>query len=196
VVLLPPKAHSSRSPAPGLGADPNYGYLCNLGTGETRMIRAIAAFDDRLGLATDTGIPWHVPADVEHFRTMTASSRVLMGFATYSEFENPMPGRTNYVATRRTAALRDGFIAVGDLRSFLSDNHDSDLWVIGGATVYAETLEAVQELALTRIAGDFGCTKFFPAFETSFRLIADEAPSTEDGTPPIRFQTWRRRESP
>ena len=156
------------------------------------MIRAIAAIDDRLGLATDTGIPWHVPADIEHFRAMTASSRVLMGYATYSEFESPMTGRINYVATRQTTELRDGFIAVGDLRSFLSDNLNNDLWVIGGATVYAETLEAVQELAVTRIAGDFGCTKFFPAFESTFQLITDETPPTEGGLPPIRFQTWRR----
>jgi dihydrofolate reductase len=156
------------------------------------MIRAIAAFDDRRGLATDTGIPWHIPADVEHFRTMTASSRVLMGYATYLEFESPMAGRTNHVATRRNSELRDGFIAVGDLRSFLSDNLDDDLWVIGGATVYAETLGAVQELALTRIAGDFGCTKFFPTFEAMFQLITDEVPPLVDGVPPIRFQTWRR----
>jgi dihydrofolate reductase len=166
--------------------------LGNVDIGEVRVIRAIAAFDDRLGLATDTGIPWHVPADVEHFRAMTASSRVLMGYATYSEFENPMPGRTNYVAMRRTAELRDGFIAVGEVHSFLSGNIENDLWIIGGAAIYAETLEAVQELAVTRIAGDFGCTKFFPAFETTFRLIAEEIPPTEDGTPPIRFQTWRR----
>jgi len=115
-----------------------------------------------------------------------------MGYATYSEFESPMTGRINYVATRQTTELRDGFIAVGDLRSFLSDNLNNDLWVIGGATVYAETLEAVQELAVTRIAGDFGCTKFFPAFESTFQLITDETPPTEGGLPPIRFQTWRR----
>jgi dihydrofolate reductase len=156
------------------------------------MIRAIAAFDDRHGLATDSGIPWHVPADVEHFRAVTASSQVLMGYTTYSEFENPMPGGINYVSTRRTAQLRDGFVAVGDLSSFLSDNLDNDLWIIGGATVYAETLQAVQELALTRITGDFSCTKFFPGFETAFELITDESPPTEVGIPSIRFQTWRR----
>ena len=157
------------------------------------MIRAIAAFDDRRGLATDTGIPWHIPADVAHFRTLTASSTVLMGYATYSEFKSPMAGRTNYVATRRTSALRDGFIAVGDLPSFFSHFPDEDLWVIGGAMIYAETLAWVEGLELTRIAGDFGCTKFFPAFETMFRLITDEVPPPVTGVPSIRFQTWRRR---
>ena len=101
------------------------------------MIRAIAAIDDRLGLSTDTGIPWSVPADVAHFRNATAGVDVLMGFATYTEFERPMPGRTNYVATRRGEALREGFLTVDDLDGFLTGGHDGDLWIIGGAGLYA-----------------------------------------------------------
>jgi dihydrofolate reductase len=156
------------------------------------MIRAIAAIDDRLGLATDTGIPWNVPADVAHFRAMTASSNVLMGYATYAEFERPMPERINYVATRRGEALRPGFVAVDDVGSFLSDGLVGDIWVIGGAMVYASTLPFVQELSLTRVQGDFGCTKFFPPFETSFRLATDALPRAADGVPAIRIQTWQR----
>src|ERR1019366_4534822 len=87
---------------------------------EAFMIRAIAAVDDRLGISTDAGIPWNVPADVAHFRALTLSSNVLMGYGTYTEFANPMEGRTNYVATRRTEKLRDGFLPVSDLRTFFT----------------------------------------------------------------------------
>jgi dihydrofolate reductase len=155
------------------------------------MIRDIAAMDDRLGLATDKGIPWHVPADVAHFRTLTTGSNVLMGYATYTEFENPMPGRTNYVATRGTTKLRDGFIPIGDVSSFLSELTD-DLWIIGGAILYDVTLDAVQELVLTRVEGDFGCTKFFPPFDATFALVTDEPQPGVEGVPAVRFQTWRR----
>ncbi len=148
--------------------------------------------DDRLGLATDMGIPWKVPADVAHFRAMTASSNVLMGYATYAEFERPMPERINYVATKRGAALRTGFVAVDDVESFLCDGLVGDIWVIGGAMVYASTLPFVQELSLTRVHGDFDCTKFFPPFETSFRLATEAVPRAADGVPAIRFQTWQR----
>ncbi len=156
------------------------------------MIRAIAAVDDKLGISTDKGIPWNVPADVQHFREMTLSSNVLMGYGTYVEFANPMPGRINYVATRRSEPLRDGFVAVGDLPVFLSSAREGDLWIIGGATLYAATLQSVQELELTRIAGDYGCTKFFPAFDTLFRLTAEKVPPVVEGIPPIRFQSWLR----
>jgi dihydrofolate reductase len=156
------------------------------------MIRAIAAVDDRLGISSDTGIPWNVPADVEHFRALTMSSNVLMGYGTYTEFANPMQGCTNYVATRRTEKLRDGFLPVSDLRSFFADGFEGDLWIIGGAMLYATTLEEVEELALTRVAGDFGCTKFFPPFKDMFRLSAEEVPPLVEGVPAIRFQTWQR----
>ena len=155
------------------------------------MIRAIAAVDDRLGIATDAGIPWNIPADTEHFRRLTTGSNVVMGFATYAEFAAPMPGRTNYVATGRSGTLRDGFHAVNDLPPFLS-GFEGDLWIIGGATLYATTLDVVEEIALTRVAGDFGCTRFFPSFETVFRLRTEDVPPPVEGVPAIRFQAWQR----
>jgi dihydrofolate reductase len=156
------------------------------------MIRAIAAIDSCLGLATDTGIPWHVPADVEHFRSAIASSAVLMGYGTYREFASPLPDSTNYVATRRGSVLRDGFVAVDDVRSLLTGELAGDLWVIGGAVLYASTLPLVHELALTRVDGNFDCTKFFPQFEGMFELVTDEAVPPSEGVPAIRFQTWQR----
>jgi dihydrofolate reductase len=155
------------------------------------MIRSIAAVDDRLGIATDSGIPWKVPADVAHFRDLTTGSNVVMGYATYAEFAAPMSGRTNYVATGRPGTLREGFVPVNDLDAFLA-GFQGDLWIIGGATLYATTLDVVEEIALTRVAGDFGCTKFFPEFATTFRRTADEVPPPVEGVPAVRFQTWQR----
>ena len=148
--------------------------------------------DDRLGLATDQGIPWKIPADVEHFRSVTVGVDVLMGFATYVEFAAPMPGRTNFVATARGQDLREGFVPVKEVDAFLSGGHPGDIWIIGGAMLFALTLGMVQELFLTRVQGDFHCTKFFPAFEDTFRLAESTTPPRTEGTPAIVFQTWIR----
>ena len=157
------------------------------------MIRSIAAVDDELGLATDGGIPWSAPADVAHFRAATARVDVLMGYATYVEFEHPMPDCVNYVATRRGVALREGFRPVGDVWSFLSDDHPGDIWIIGGATLYATTLGMTDELHLTRVQGDFDCTKFFPPFEATFQLATETTPPRSEGACSSRFQTWTPR---
>jgi dihydrofolate reductase len=156
------------------------------------VIRAIAAVDDKLGLATDTGIPWHIQADSDYFRATTASGKVLMGYATYREFAKPLPDRPNYVATSRATTLRDGFLIADDVNAFLHGGDVSDIWVIGGATLFTSTLDSVQELYLTRVSGDFHCTKFFPAFEPSFHLETDNPSPNVGGTPAIRFQVWSR----
>jgi dihydrofolate reductase len=156
------------------------------------VIRAIAAVDDRLGVGTDHGIPWVVPADVTHFRQAIAGVDVLMGYATYCEFSAPLPDGVNYVSGRRGSELRAGFELVTELGEFLGEGHPGDLWIIGGAALYTLTLPLTDELYLTRVEGDFHCTKFFPAFESTFELVEEVAPPPVAGTPDVRFQTWRR----
>jgi dihydrofolate reductase len=156
------------------------------------VIRAIAAVYEQLGLSTDTGIPWSVPADVAHFRSETASSDVLMGHATYEEYARPMPGRNNYVATGRTELLRTGFTPVADAMTFLWERGPADIWNIGGAALFAATLSLVQEIHLTRISGAYGCTKFFPPFEAEFGLVSEEVMAASGETPAFSFQVWRR----
>jgi dihydrofolate reductase len=152
--------------------------------------RAIAAIDDRRGIATDTGIPWDVPADRAYFRQQTAGATILMGRATYEEMATPMPGRRNLVATSRTAPLRAGFESVPDLTAVLADP-TADIWVIGGAVIYAETLPWMDALYLTRIPGDYACTKFFPPFVDGFAL---EQATSADGAPGVAFEVWTRPE--
>lgn len=147
-----------------------------------RMIRAIAAIDNKRGIADDHGIPWQgkLPTDVKYFRDKTLSGgAVLMGYGTYTEFEKPLGGRQNFVATHKPGALREGFTAVHDAREFLEAT--KDVWVIGGAALFAETLDMNDELYLTKLRGDFGCTKFFPEYDELFELASESEPITENG---------------
>jgi dihydrofolate reductase len=154
--------------------------------------RAVAAVDARLGLGTDTGIPWSVPADVEHFRSVTAGVDVLMGYGTYVEYARPMAGRTNYVATGRAGELRPGFEPVTDAVAFLREREPADIWIIGGGALFAATLELTDEIHLTRIERDYGCTKFFPTFEDRFGLVSQESVAADGDVPAFAFQVWRR----
>jgi dihydrofolate reductase len=155
------------------------------------MIRLIAALDSRRGIATDSGIPWKLPGDTAYFHDKTASGIILMGRATYNEFAGPLHERENFVLTADSGLLRIGFRAVGNLDQLVADHPDEDIWVIGGATVYAETIAEAQELLLTQVVGDFDCTKFFPPYEAEFRLTA-QGDDRQDGGITYRFETWQR----
>ncbi|MGV8965393.1 MAG: dihydrofolate reductase [Cellulomonas sp.] len=113
-------------------------------------------------------LPWHLPEDLAHFRSVTTGRPVIMGRATWESLPprfRPLPGRANIVLTRRTGAespdpfagatvVADvaaavGQAAVGQAGTALAD--DGVAWVIGGAQVYAATLALADRLEVTEI---------------------------------------------
>jgi dihydrofolate reductase len=158
------------------------------------MIRLIAALDSRRGIATDLGIPWKLPGDSAYFRDKTTSGVILMGRATYDEFAAPLHNRENFVLSSRPGGLRTGFSVVHSHEQLRLAHPDEDIWVIGGAMVYAETIFDADELLLTQVLGDFNCTKFFPPYQDAFRLTVQDE-DRQDGGVSYRFETWQRLEA-
>lgn len=158
------------------------------------MIRFIAAIDDKRGIADEHGIPWQgkIPSDVKYYHDKLKTATVLMGYGVYRELTKPYPGVSNYVATyERNETLKSGFEPVNDARRFL-ENIQGDVWNIGGAMLFANTFDLANELYLTRLQGDFGCTKFFPEFENDFELASGGEPMTENGIT-FHFEVWKRK---
>jgi len=116
-----------------------------------------------------------------------------MGYATYLEFDQPLPNRRNFVATSRNQKLNYWFEPVNDAAAFLQDYKDNgpDIWVIGGANLFAGTINLADELYLTQLNGDFNCTKFFPEYDKDFKLVSQTEPITENGIT-FRFTIWKR----
>jgi dihydrofolate reductase len=155
------------------------------------MIRLIAAMDSNRGIATASGIPWKLSGDMAYFRQQTAQGLILMGRATYNEFAAPLHGRENFVLSTDPGPLRTGFQAVGSLDQLRASHPEQEIWIIGGATVYAETISEAEELLITQVLGDFNCTKFFPNFTDAFRFTVRDD-ERQDGGVSYRFETWQR----
>lgn len=139
------------------------------------MIRAIVAVDRKSGLAKHGFQPWYIPQDETYFgeQTRLYGGNILVGGTTFRNalHSRPLPDRHNYLLTHdRTPA--EGVTSVHDLQPFLAEwQHDAkDLWVIGGAAVYKETLAVTAELYITHIDADFNCDQFFPAYDSEFAL--------------------------
>jgi len=157
------------------------------------VIRFIAAIDKKLGLANEHGIPWHgkVPTDVAQFRQKTIHGIVMMGYGWYQEQQRPLPDRRNLVAVPTDEILRPGFEHIRDARKFLETTKD-DIWVGGGAALFASTIDLADELYLTHLDQDFNCTKFFPEYQEQFELINKSQPQTENNIT-FYFAMYRRR---
>ena len=139
------------------------------------MIRLIVAIDRQRGLAKQGYQPWYIPEDEQYFTDQTKShgGHVLYGRLTYelSLRNQPLADRQNYLLTRDTTPV-NGLTVVNDLDKFLDSFRDKDLWVIGGANVFAQVMEAgrADELYVTHIEADFGCDQFFPDYKAGFQL--------------------------
>jgi dihydrofolate reductase len=157
------------------------------------VIRLIAAIDSKRGVANDSGIPWDLPGDRVYFRERTTDGVIVMGRATYEEFAAPLHDRENFVITRSPEPLRPGFRPASSLDELLASIPDDDVWVVGGAAVYALAIGRAEELLLTQVHGDFACTKFFPPYD-GFSLAEHSVDHFENGVS-YRFETWRRTSS-
>jgi dihydrofolate reductase len=97
-------------------------------------------------------LPWHLPADLKHFKSLTLGKPVLMGRKTYQSIGKALPGRTNIVLTRSTEFAPDDCVVaatLGDAR--MAAGGESVLMVIGGADIYRQCLALAQRIHLTLI---------------------------------------------
>jgi dihydrofolate reductase len=110
------------------------------------------------GVIGDRGtLPWHLPEDLARFKALTMGATVVMGRATWDSLPpsvRPLPGRRNVVLTRDPAWEAPGAIVARSVEEAL-DPAPGDVWVIGGASVYAATLARADRLEVTELEDDF-----------------------------------------
>lgn len=100
----------------------------------------------------DNKIPWHLPEDLRHFKEVTGSARVVMGRRTWESLPprfRPLPGRENVVLTSDAGYEAGGAVLARTLDEAL--DHSGDVWVIGGASIYVESLPRADVLEVTEV---------------------------------------------
>lgn len=124
-------------------------------------MKAIAAMSRNRVIGRDGKIPWHIPDDFRWFKKMTSHAAVLMGRKTFQSLNGPLPNRRNLVVTRSAEAIAGAEI-VRDLARFDPSEIGSEIWVCGGAEIYAQLLPRCAELFLSVIAREVEGDAFFP----------------------------------
>lgn len=133
------------------------------------LIALVAALDRNLAIGRDNALPWHLPADLRRFKTLTLGHPVLMGRKTAESIGRALPGRRNLVLTRAGTAPfaeQESVASLGAARALLGA-HEC-LMVIGGGEVYALALPIAKRLHLTWVdTAVTGATAFFPTLDWS-----------------------------
>jgi dihydrofolate reductase len=147
-------------------------------------------------IGRDNAIPWHLPEDARRFRALTMGHPVVMGRRTWDSLPErfrPLPGRRNVVVTRNVVWNAEGAERAGSLdEAFRLLAGAPQIFVIGGAELYAEAFPRADELVVTEIDAEIQGDVFFPTWDqATFREESREPHVSEDGTA-FAFVTYRR----
>lgn len=116
------------------------------------------------------GLPWERTGDLAHFKTLTMGHVLVMGRRTYESIGRPLPGRTSVVVTRQPDwSAGDGVVVCPDVESALARaaQLDPEVFVIGGAEVFAATMPVADRLVLTHVAQAPEGDTWFPEVDWS-----------------------------
>jgi len=117
-------------------------------------------------IGNNNTMPWHLPEDMAHFKRLTQGWPVIMGRKTWDSLPpkfRPLPGRTNVVITRQSGWKEPGAEPASSLADALKICAQSEeVWVIGGAQIYAQAEPLADRIEVTEIAQDFEGDAFAP----------------------------------
>jgi dihydrofolate reductase len=134
----------------------------------------IAAFAQNRVVGINNALPWHLPEDLKYFKRTTSGKAIIMGRKTYDSIGRPLPNRTNIVITRNSEFKADGVQVVSSLKAAIElakevnfINGVDEVMIIGGASIYQESLPVAERLYLTHVHANVEGDAYFPEVDFS-----------------------------
>jgi dihydrofolate reductase len=156
----------------------------------------IVAIDESGGIGRDNALPWRLPEDLAHFKRTTTGHPIIMGRKTFDSIGRPLPNRRNIVITRNPRWRHEGVETAASLDAALAlAGTAGEVFVIGGASIYAEALPRADRLIVTEIGKRFECDTFFPPIDrAAWQETARERYHSEPQGFDFAFVTHERRQ--
>jgi len=116
------------------------------------MVSIIAAMSRNRIIGAGGTLPWNIPADMRRFRELTLGHAVIMGRKTFESIGHPLHGRKNIIISRQSGYSSAGTLVAGSLSEALQlAKGDSEIFICGGAEVYAQAFPFAERIYLTHI---------------------------------------------
>lgn len=168
----------------------------NLANGDA-CISLLVAVDEAGVIGKDNKLPWHLPADLKYFKNTTWGMPVLMGRKTFESIGKPLPGRTNIVITRNAAWAFEKVSVVHNLTDAVALAQTlgvTEIFVIGGAEIFATALPQAHRIYCTRIHHHFEGDVWFPRFsKEEWQLVKSHTHAPDEKNKyAYTFEIWER----
>lgn len=161
------------------------------------IVSLLLAASENGVIGKNNTLPWHLPDDLKYFKNLTWGLPILMGRKTFDSIGKPLPGRKSIVITRDKEWHHEGVEAVHSIKEAVQKGEGfgaKEIFVIGGAQIFNETLPIANRIYLTRIHQRFDGDVFFPEISesewalTSSRFCAADEKNHYDHT----YQVWEK----
>jgi dihydrofolate reductase len=151
----------------------------------------VVAIGDNGAIGKNGQVPWKIPEDLKHFKTVTMGHAIIMGRKTWDEVGRPLPGRRNLVVTRQADLKLEGAEVFATLEDAITAARatDAEPHVIGGSTIYAAAMPFATRIYLTEVHREVDADTFFPAFDRSVWREVERRPAETEG---VEFVTLER----
>ena len=136
-------------------------------------------------IGKDNALPWHLPEDLAHFKRLTIGCPVIMGRKTWDSLPpkfRPLPGRANVVVTRQSDWQEAGALRAHSLEAAMALCADAEnVWVIGGAQLYALAEPLAHTAVITEIDTVLEGDAFAPCFGSAWQETSREEHQAANG---------------
>jgi dihydrofolate reductase len=160
------------------------------------ILSVIAAMARNRVIGRDNKLPWHLPADLAHFKTTTLGKPMIMGRRTWESLPGLLPGRPHIVVTRDPDYRAEGARVAHSLEQAiaLAAELGDEVMLIGGAELYAQALPLADRLYLTEVDAEVEGDAWFPAFDPADWSLQSREEHGADARNayPYRFLSYRR----
>lgn len=155
-------------------------------------VSLLAALAANRVIGKNNTLPWHLPEDLKRFKSLTMGHTIVMGRKTHESIGRVLPGRRNVVVSRQIDLIAPGAVVVHSLQAALEQGNSAsatadELFIIGGAKLYEQTLALAQRMYLTEIQQDFEGDAYFPEFNCAEWIEVARERHMSAGTMPLAY---------
>jgi len=162
------------------------------------IISLIAAMDEEQGIGVEGRLPWHLPADLKRFKSLTMGHHLIMVRKTFESIGRPLPGRTTIIVTRDQSFQPEGCLVAHSLESaleFARLDLEDEVFVIGGAEIFVQAIELADRIYLTQVHTSLPADVYFPEYaaEDWQETNSEDHPADEKNHYPYTFKILVRK---
>ncbi|EKD46495.1 MAG: hypothetical protein ACD_67C00215G0006 [uncultured bacterium] len=146
-------------------------------------ISIICAIAENRAIGKNNQLLWHIKEDFKHFKDKTLGHVIVMGQKTYESIGKPLPNRTTIVLSNDPSVNIEGVIMARTFDEVFEkarELEENEVFICGGGSVYAQTIDKADKLYLTVIEGDFEADVFFPEYDAFTKIISERESSEGD----------------